>query len=227
MCPDINFFGNILPNSLDVAIRKFRDCPWPHFDGFPDVYPNRILVSDFAVTLVMNSGIPMQYAWEAVRRADNTDDLLNNIPTDVRLEETVEDDDQVNWNAIDHLFLQLVGEKVRLSRIAKMMCRKRPYLIPMLDTYIWKYLDKIANAWREGSVNPPQWFDESLWESWEYDMPSPYIRMIRHDMIKQVPVLEELRGCLHEDELTEVPRDASLLRIYEATLWRAIEEGLL
>lgn len=225
----VSFFGRNLPRALTVATRKFTDCPWPHFDGFLDSWPNRILAGDFAVTHVMNSGIRMKQAWWAVERGEHASvrSALERIPVDLRLEDTVETPDLVDWKAIDSLFQRLSTNRMRLSRIAKMLCRKRSALIPMLDGVVVKFLKDVAWDWHRGRNDPPSWFDDKLWDQWSWQVPSPYIRMIRHDIRGQIPQLKRLRARLHANRDTEVPSDASLLRIYEATLWAALMKGLI
>jgi len=232
-CPDLTFFGRNLLKTINVAKDKFHDCPWPHFDGVPDAYPDRILVCDFSITHVMNSGISMQDAWAAIEKSNIKDDkggdasdLLKLIPSDLRLEETSESYEKINWEVIDRLFRHLRIKNVGFSRIAKMLSRKRPFLIPMLDSWIYEFLDGIGKEWYLGRGNPPTWFNAE-WLAWEIGKASPYIRMIRHDMIPQKEKLERLRKCLNSDALTEVPLEASLLRIYEATLWQALIKGLI
>lgn len=213
----LNFFGKAVHNAERLALDKFRNCPWPHFDGVPDPQPNRLLASDFAVTIVMNSGIRMQQVWDVLDRVDGEAvSLLTAIPVKLALESTSEQKDCVPWSQIDQLFQRLMGTRARLSRIAKTLCRKRPQLIPMLDNVVTRFLKTAARSWR---ANGPAWFPLA-WDSWAtWEMPSPYIRMIRHDMQAQLDQLKRLRSFLAAAQETEVPKDAPLLRIYEATLF--------
>lgn len=221
----LNYFGVLEVRDAErIARGKFRECPWPHFDGVPDPVPNRVVAADVAVTIVMNSGTRANQIWPALERASavHAERLLARIPTTMSLEDTTEQCDPVPWTDIDRLFTGMAGPKFRMSRVAKTLCRKRPRLIPMLDSVVWKFLNEVHRGWRRGTRGGPAWFDDALWNRWKEGQPSPYIRMIREDMRAQRDTLAAIRDFVVADPRSEVPSTASLLRIYEAILWRVL-----
>jgi hypothetical protein len=220
----LTFFGESPSSAFDLALEKFRACSWNFFDGVTDLVPNGVVYGDFAITRVMNSGV----------RGPTADDLdllnaslgphLARVKRSCALEAT-SNSDQKLWAEIDALFAARWPERMAMSRISKVMCRKRPRVVPMLDNVVTGFLDRVVSRWRARPEEAPEWFADTF-RSWKRGQPSPYIRMIRHDILPQVDVLRDLRRQLAKERaVTGVPPKAPLLRIYEATLFWWLHQG--
>ena len=218
-------FGERIEHAESVAENKFRECPWQFFDGVPDSFPEKLIWGDFAVTRVMNSGLRNGLIPDmksvGLKKAN---DVLATIPRQMSLVELADDSDI--YEKVKCLFEALRRDGVGLSRISKVLCRKRPELILMLDSVVTNFLWKIARRWKTGIGNPPRWFDEA-WKSWtEPHDPTFYMRMARCALLGADGDVRAVRSHVASIPETGVPEDACLLRIWEATLfWHLYPAG--
>lgn len=105
---------------------------WPYYDGIPDRDPYRILPDDVQVTISMNSFISRADIVRAVHlgMVSGCEPLLRDIPPDADLS-TFDSDLAI----AEGLFNAACAEpQVLLARAAKVLHRKRPGYIPMLDS---------------------------------------------------------------------------------------------
>jgi hypothetical protein len=163
----VTFFGRAprrIPTTA-LVVRKFSACPWHFFDGVPDSAPNEILWADVALTNVMGSGMNgfRTAAFLAAAEAPKARLLLSRIPSAQCLEDTPEDTSI--WTDVDGLFEALRVPGVGTSRISKVLCRKRPGFVPMLDSVVRDYLNSIARQWSSRRRHPPKWF-RNAWNDW-------------------------------------------------------------
>lgn len=221
----MNVFGQLaIPTPADAALAKFRACPWQFFDGVPDRTPDRLQWGDFAITRVMSSGLNERLIDAALKRASSGDAgaLLTAIHQDYDLVRAPAENDELYVN-IDRLFAVLMGPNFKESRAAKVLSRKRPLCIPMLDTVVVEFLCRV---WRIAKDNPkevPAWLGRFP-KRWTTEI-SPYLRMIREDARRHVDQLKAIRRQLAADPLTGVPSNAPLLRIWEATVFWTLWNG--
>lgn len=218
----MNPFGRFpIPNAAQVGIAKFRACPWQFFDGVRDDEPDRLIWADFAITRMMSSGVRSDLITAAIARgnAAGADGILASIPRQYDLVLAATEDPHVYQN-VDLLFGALTGPRFRRSRAAKTLCRKRSQCIPMLDDVVTSFLHGVCRHWVHSAALAPSWFG-AIWSSWTTEI-SPYLRMIREDARHHQAELEELRRQIAADPFTGVPADASLLRIWEATVFWAL-----
>jgi hypothetical protein len=226
----LTFFGTKPRRSgLRLVTDKFRACPWQFFDGVRDRFPNRLVAGDVLITRVMESGIPRDVgdalAGPPVNRAVTA--ALASIPADAEIESLPDDDP--TWPAVRRLFDAMVRTRgIEVSTASKILCRKRRALIPMLDSYVQSFLwDRARQLSKSGNV--PVWF-KSIWSTWASGRGNDvvaYMRMIRHDMRCSLRELRAIRWAVARDPTAGVPKDAPLLRIYEAALfwWLAVDHA--
>ena len=233
----LNFFGEEVNDADGIALKKFSPskagCSWQCFDGVDDDFPYEITDMDWQITKVMNSGISENIIRKERGKKKNAEKYLRKIDKNFNLLDYEEGNDRDKlWDNLDNLVKSLLIEgKVAMSRATKMLCRKRPYLIPMLDNKVINFMNKrLGLTKKEPSDSLPDWLkrDWGKWKHPKYQV-SFYIRLIREDIRKpkQIDALKKIRKRLSENSETHVPEDASLLRIYEATLYRALEEGII
>ncbi len=209
-------FGERIPRAERVAERKFRSCPWQFFDGVPDRCPDQLVWGDFAITRVMNSGIHEGIVPELPNRSANR--ALRRIANDLDI--ATAQDDRLVFDDVRRLFSAMRAHRISMSRSAKVLARKRPRLIPMLDSVVTTFLWEVAKGWMTGArQGKPSWFDTS-WNSWtDGEDPTVYLQMTREAVVSARPQLEQIRTHVAQVSETGVPADAPLLRIWEATLF--------
>jgi hypothetical protein len=209
----LEIFGRQIRNAEFLAEEKFRTCPWPFFDGVPDHFPNRLVWGDFAITRVMGSGVHDGII-PALDSADieNANGILATIPVSSSLAEF--DEDPAVYERVSLLFKAMRAHRLGMSRIAKVLCRKRPQFIPMLDKVVTSLLWQVARRWATSrspenqGASPPEWFD-SEWNVWtDPDHPRVYLRMVREAMRPALGSVRAIRAHLARVPATGVPVDA-------------------
>jgi hypothetical protein len=213
-----------IKNAEKEAEAKFENLPWQFFDDVRDASPNKLVGGDFAITRVINSRISSDdiEAGLATWRSKKGDSILAKVPLDARLEE--QNDDSAELDRVRDLFFRLrVEGNLSMSKISKVLCRKRPKLIPMLDNVVTRRcLYPVAKRWKKHSEEAPSWFLKR-WNGWDGKQhpedPSVYLRMVR-DLVKTNKAsLMEIRAHLRSHPATGVPDDAPLVRIWEAIVF--------
>lgn len=206
-------FHETIPNAENVAAEKFRACPWQFFDGVPDHFPDMLVWGDLAITRVMNSGIHQGI----IPDLDKLDvrQALASVP-----DLDMATDAEIPYEDVRLLFLAMRSHRIGMSRIAKVLCRKRPHLVPMLDSVVTGFLRDAAHSWSTGQrEGKPAWFD-TAWAAWtDANDPTFYMRMAREALHEARTTVEQIRSHLASVPETGVPADAPLLRIWEATLF--------
>ena len=205
-------------NPYELAEEKFLSCPWPFFDGVPDLAPDSLGYGDFAITRVMSSGIRNNQITLALQqaKANRVEKILKAIPVGFDIIGADDAAAERMLVKVDALFAALRVRGLAMSRTSKVLCRKRPHCIPMLDNIVTKYLNSVCTRWRADKVSP-EWL-EKVWPTWDWQ-PGPYIRMIREDARTHLDELTEIRARLATVRETGVPAVASLLRIWEVIVF--------
>ncbi len=209
-------FKNI-KDPLKNALKKFSDCPWHFFDGVPDKEPDHIIWADLAITRIMSSGVSQDLISKVLKNVHSNDveKKLKQLPVNFDL--ATSDENPIIYDTFDNLFAKLKIHSFSTARIAKVLVRKRPNLIPMLDKVVVGFLDDAAKYWANNENICPKWF-LPVWNSWDNQL-SPYLRMIREDLISNYDDLLYVRKEISQTPRIGVPKDASLLRIWEAIVW--------
>lgn len=124
---------------------RFANEEWPYYDGIPDRDPSRLLPDDVLATVAMNA-FPYSATATKIRTihqglARACDRLLAEIPADVDIRTF--DLDNTHAKA---LFEAACGVRGVLLPVAtKVLHRKRPGWLPMLDTVVnHGYLDTLG-----------------------------------------------------------------------------------
>ena len=103
---------------------------------FPD-WHNRLTAQDLAITMLMNSGMTPADVEMLLEQRGEIEVALRAVPVSVDLFS--------DWNdplpkAVKDLFSSMEVHGVGLAKMTKVLCLKRPRLIPMLDSYVMKAL---------------------------------------------------------------------------------------
>jgi len=114
------------------ALEEGRDLAWS----------DRLLPQDIAITVLMNSKVSTDDVEALLGRKDAIERALKEVPRDVDLFGPVSDE---AWGKVKGLFGAMEVHGIGLAKMTKVLCLKRPRLIPMLDSYVMEAL--YAKEW--------------------------------------------------------------------------------
>lgn len=100
-------------------------------------WSDRLLPPDLAITVLMNSRISTDDVEALLAKKDTIEEALGKVPNDVDLFGPISDGD---WRKVKELFWTMEVPNVGLAKMTKVLCLKRPRLIPMLDSYVMEVL---------------------------------------------------------------------------------------
>jgi Family of unknown function (DUF6308) len=100
-------------------------------------WQDRIDRDDLKATRLMSSRIGNKEIEAILARKDAIEEVLRRIPLDLSLDGEIANGE---WQAIEELFRRIEMPRVGLARITKLLCLKRPTLIPMMDSYVRGFL---------------------------------------------------------------------------------------
>lgn len=176
----------------------------------------------------MNSGTDGKTAEKLMKKLNSAVCLahITNLPSDLTLPEATSD----HLNYIDAIVKRAaIHKKASISRITKILSRKRPHLIPMLDTILQGFLGKVWRFWKQddNQINW-NWFCpiEAKWTN--TIQTSPYLLIIQRCLShgNTIQVLSEIRDSLSNDVSFRIPPNASLLRIWESIVFQYCQSNL-
>jgi hypothetical protein len=144
----------LLPSGLNIDLSpelllRFSREEWAYYDGVPDKDPNRILPEDVTVTIAVSSYVNTANKVRAVHRgiAEACDPLLPGIPVDADIR-TFDLDGAIATELFDG---SCRVRNVLMAVATKVLHRKRPSWIPMLDNVVlYAYLDLIGRPGMKG-----------------------------------------------------------------------------
>lgn len=171
--------------------------------------PQRLEPTDFAITIAMNSRATAGRMHAFMKQQESIEEILGRIPQDVRL---ASDTLTTVFSDVAELFSQACQAKgTKLAVASKVLHRKRPLLIPMLDSVLvdnhyWLTLSGLA---------APSWFDTTWLKNGPWSDPTHYMRVMADELDANRDALAELRQRLVDD----VPNTISDVRLLEATLY--------
>lgn len=122
---------------------------------------------------------------------------LKSLPVDVALDDPWLDE-QSMWKAIENAYLACWDEHVRQARITKVLHKKRPQLIPLIDSVV------VIGRYYEGYPGPKVGVPGMMGVS----------QRIRQDMMRNAGPLRELQKALEEREI-----NLTRVRVFDILLW--------
>lgn len=141
--------GTTLHSGIEVDLQpesllRFSKEEWAYYDGIVDREPNRIIPEDILVTVAVNSRVNANRV-RAVHRgmARVCDRLLPHIPVDADLRTY-----DIDGSKAKELLSAACGVKfVAMAVATKVLHRKRPWWMPMLDSVVKDaYLDTLGRS---------------------------------------------------------------------------------
>jgi hypothetical protein len=175
---------------------------------------------DFAVTIAMNSRATATRMRQFMLHKDALDGLLRGVPHDLDLSPGTPD---AAFDAVRLLFEEACkADGTKLSVASKVLHRKRPRLIPMLDRVVvdHHYWPAVQTLAKSRSTKQPAWFMPN-WQKWvDRSDPTVYMHVMAEEIHQNADAIREIRRYVSRDLL---PAGASDVRIVEAALYSDIQ----
>lgn len=110
------------------------DASYRNYDLIPVKEDNFIAMSDIKLANHMGARMGTKVMQLLMGRAENINSTLVHIPAGLELA-----NNDIPWVALEKLFRVTLGPYIRPARATKILHKKRPHLIPILDSVIVSY----------------------------------------------------------------------------------------
>ena len=199
--------GRVIPNALRAVTAKFERFSWHWYDGVQSD-PDAIEPVDYAITIAMNSRATADRMKQFMELGPTLNNLLRAIPHDTTLATDTSDD---VFHAVEMLFDKACSAKgTKLSVASKVLHRKRPHLIPMLDSVVVN-----RHYWPALNAHAPSWFEPSWLTTGASSDPTQYMRVMADELDANREELARIRADLPKG----IPASISDVRLLEAALY--------
>jgi hypothetical protein len=198
--------GRAIAYPLDRFL-SFCTEEWAFYDAVHDPWPDHVTPVDVAITIAVNSIVNNAARLRQVQRglAEACDPILASVPVDARL-----DDDQGVEAAGSLMTAAVAVASVLVPVATKVLYRKRPSLVPMLDQPVLDYyLDATGNAKLKATTQDKRRAAGTAILVLDH---------VRRDLIDCRVALDALAGELASAAFTLAP-----MRILDILLWTEIE----
>ena len=196
--------GTLIPNCekkivsyCNGGLKKRKDYSYKNYDK-PAASPETLTFDDIQIANRMQARIPTTVQKSILDKSNEIERALKSIPPE---------SDLIDWHKWDGLtqlfriFTEING--VKLARATKILHKKRPQLIPILDSVIQKYVREVPN-------------DSSL-ETEDYaKFATSCCKIIQNDLKNNHNALSTIRIYVRETDGIELTR----LRILDILLWQ-------
>jgi hypothetical protein len=205
--------GLVIADGLAAVVAKFTRFRWDWYDGVRTA-PDIIEPVDFAITIAMNSRATADRMKSFMERSGRLGRLLQNIPRDVPL---ARETPPSVLNSVAELFDEACkASGTALAVASKVLHRKRPALIPMLDRVI---VDRHYLPALRAPTHPP-WFKPEWLKTGSWSDPTQYMRLMADELDDNREALERIRAQLPDT----IPSIISDVRLLEAALYAQLIE---
>jgi hypothetical protein len=199
--------GLRIEEPTDRLLRFCRE-EFDYYDGLPIGHVDRIEPLDVLATVAVNSRVDNAAAIRAVHRgmAEACDPLLPQIPVDA---------DLLEFDSDLEVARRLLEAAVQVPRVlipvaTKILHRKRPAFIPMLDGVVLVHYFK--------AKSPPYPWSRTQDKRWAASVGVEMLDQFRVDLDAAQPGLDELRR-----ELASAGYVLSRVRLLELLVWTEVE----
>jgi len=200
----------------EELIDKFKEFPWEYYDGVSDSHPNEITPLDCAISVFMESNFTHSSKmrdWHELSQKikPDVDILLYKYDCTLSLEE---DTPHIGLFCEDlkSLFKKLINVKNwRVAKLTKVLHRKRPKLIPMIDSVV-----RMAYCFGPRSS---LWNDENNKKkdiSIEHSIAA--LHGLREELIQNLDSVKRIIGLAHGKAPSIIPETISNLRCLESLI---------
>ena len=192
--------GRNVPEALD-RIRRYCGLTWPggapetwayrYFDLVPSESPDEVTPVDVLAAAALHPGLSRTDLAFFVDRADDLSDWFRSVPVETELR-------TADANLLSHLDALVDFDGVSITLFSKVLHRKRPSLIPLLDRHIIDWYRPVTSQ-------------RSATLAW-----SPIIRAMQQDLIGDANgSLTAIADALRP-ELASPP---SAIRLIDIAIW--------
>ena len=217
-------WNKVTPKELaQNLVDKLKAFPWDQYDGVIDNHPNEITLLDCVVSLCMNSNFRydsesnyMDWNELSIKMKSNIDNFLSTFNNSLSLEEDSPATLQF-LKDLELMFWQLNNKNVagwRVAKLTKALHRKRPKLIPMIDS-------RVCMAYCFGPKSN-LWKDEyKLTKTESISHSIAALHELRKELMTHVDAVKQIIYLAHEISPSIVPDYISNLRCLESLVyWR-------
>ena len=182
--------GITLPSGLTITeaegrILRFAENEYAYYDGIPSTQPNHITPVDVMVTNAINSNVNTADKIREVHLglAEACDPILPMIPEETSLL------DRLDEGLLKRLFEAACSVRYVLLPVAtKVLHRKRPWLIPVLDNVVLKYYLGDSGVLRAQSKTEAPEIGNEVLKKFRCDLRSC------HEVLKNITEILATRG---------------------------------
>lgn len=133
---NLNLFNTAILSERDCkdhVNRYFESYAFRYYDDAPATPPNTILPTDICITITLNSRAGYKQVHSVIQHKANIEEALSQVPVELTLLDSIDDSMKEKLN---FLFKNICVPHIRLSTGSKILHRKRPSLIPIMDRNI-------------------------------------------------------------------------------------------
>jgi hypothetical protein len=143
--------GVAIDDPLGTALGFFRtDAAYRVYDGLPVAADTTISESDIRVANRGGARISAAEVAALLARRAGLEAALRRIPPTASL---CDPEDEISWAALADLYRAADGVRgVGLGKLTKFLHKKRPRLVPMLDTVVVRYLRSVDELPPDGTA---------------------------------------------------------------------------
>jgi hypothetical protein len=180
---------------------------YPAYDAYPGSCTDEIGKQDLLAIVLLNVSdrpVPTYYALESLIEP------LNTLLASPDIKGTLEDASPATLDAVAKLFSVLDKDRpkgVRMTKVSKVIARKRPGLIPVFD----RFVRHCYTGCPEAPVLP---LDGRTWEAYS----RAWLEAVQNDLVSQLPQWQELAAIAPGPKI-------SPLRALDIIAWRAGQRG--
>lgn len=185
--------------TINECISKMRrfcslDASYKNYDLVMVEEDNYLTMSDIRLANHMGARMGQKIIQSVMDRTENINSALMHVPAGVELSS-----DAVPWEALDNLFRVIIGPEIHAARATKILHKKRPHLIPILDSVMVSYC-------QAGIQQPNEDEAASMTEC---------VRVIKTDIEKNLDTFRELASA--------IPK-ITVVRAHDILIWAYSEE---
>ncbi len=166
---------------------------------------DRLEGADIAVTRLMSSNVTSSDVKSLLDHREAIEAALRQVTRDGRLDAR----DEPDWSACRVVFSAMEMHNIGLAKMTKVLCMKRPRLIPMLDSYVMELL--FSKSWP--SVSPDTYAEAGVAGMKQFRS------LMRH--AQNLGVLREITARINEwlRDQGRHPPVLSEVRVLDNLLW--------
>ena len=131
-----------------------RDFSYRNYDLAPVPEDNVLTLDQVRLANRIIARMPLRVAESLSHDSERISQALSRVPPVVDLEDKASD---IPWSAIENLFAVCLRPGARTASVTKVLHKKRPRLIPILDSVVAGYLSRVGGLRNPDQANEAWW----------------------------------------------------------------------